>query len=45
MQVTTKKNGNQDCSLVSENKKTIWVKLTSDGNIIKRHRAKHQIIQ
>lgn len=28
--------------LVKENSKTVWVKLT-DGNIIKRHRIKHDV--
>lgn len=44
MQVITKKKGTLDCTLASENKKTIWVKLTHDGNVIKRHKTKHKII-
>jgi len=43
MQIVTNKKGTLDCTLVVENKKTMWVKLTGDGNIIKRHKVKHQI--
>lgn len=50
MQVTTKgtakkAKGTFDCTQVSENKKTVWVKLTHDGNIIKRHKIKQPVIQ
>jgi len=49
MQITTNgttKNakGTFDCTKLSENKKTLWVKLVHDGNIIKRHKIKHNII-
>lgn len=45
MQTITNKKGTLDCTMVKENKKTIWVKLSTDGNIIKRHKVKHKIIQ
>jgi len=44
MQVSTKKSGVIDCTLVLENKKTVWVKL-SDGKIIKRHKDKHKVVK
>ncbi len=30
-------------TVVRENRLTVWVKLTSDGNVIKRHKRKHRV--
>jgi hypothetical protein len=37
-----KKRETTEGELVKENPKTVWIKL-ADGNIIKRHRIKHDV--
>lgn len=41
MTITVRTNkGDKRAHVIKENKKTVWVQLP-DGNIVKRHKAKH----